>query len=695
MRRGRGKAVQRPDLSATEGTIVTNNQKQTSFSIQEFTIGPGQSLRVSQEIMENEAMKKWLRQGLLKIDKPSKPFRRYIGNRPMRVLHFVHTLFGGGAEWSTMEIHNGLKRYNIVQCLVNLYYGGDENKMLSEKAKSIFDIFFECPVEGGWTSLKSRNIIMKALREFDPDIVLYANIDAIPKFVHELISRPPIIQIQHSELDGTINCYRHGMVDAVVTVSETMGRNRIRDSRIPAGDIFPIWYGVNPARVTYGKSLREEIGLKEDDFIVGMVGNLNSLKRPLFGIEALAKCMGQDIHLVLSGNPQDEKQARDRADALGVADRVHILGYRKDVENIYATIDVLLNCSISEGLPMTIIEAMFNRLPVIATAVGGSQEVVLHGLTGYLYSINDQASLVKHIMELYNRKSVRKKMGKAGLERANQHFHIDVCAARYWEFFNTFVVGMQDVRCSVIMPVYNGEETVLDAINSVLRQTMPFFEFIIIDDGSEDKTLEILHEKALLDDRIKVIHQPHVGIVEALNKGIGEAKTGLIARIDADDEMLPDRLEKQLAYLGEHPEIDILATNMICRTMDKKIIKITECPSEHDEIVEGLKITNIIGHPSVVYRKKVWQAAGGYSGIGMAEDFILWTDAVAMGFKFHIMEEPLTIYGLSHRGDQVYHQWIQGNRQELIARMKGRLDSKEKIYSSPLTLIPLSGESDV
>lgn len=691
MRRGRGSVVQQEQMVEMQEQVVTNLQKQTSFSIEKFTIGPGQSLRVSQEIMENESMKKWLAQGLLRIDKPGKPFKRYIGERPMRIIHFVHTLFGGGAERSTLEIHNGLKRYNITQWLVNLYQAGDMNRMLSEEARSIFDFVYECEIQGGWNTAATKNVVIKIIKEYDPDIIIYANIDTIPQFVKELIPRPPVIQIQHSELDFTVRAYKHGQVDAVVAVSETMARNRIRENHIPSKHVHPIWYGVNPARVTCGASLRKGLDIKEDDFVIGMVGNLNSLKRPIFGVEAFAQCHADDMHLLLSGNPQDQKEVREKADALGIGKYVHILGYRPDVENIYATIDVLLNCSITEGLPMTIIEAMFNSLPVVASAVGGNQEAVVHGLTGYLFSANDQDGLVKYISELHRLKRPRRRMGKAGFERASQFFHMDACADAYWELFNTFVVSADEPRCSVVMPVYNGEKTVLDAINSVLSQTMPFFEFIIVNDGSEDNTLSLLRDKAALDDRIRVVHQPHTGIVGALNHGISEARTEIIVRIDADDEMLPTRLEKQLGYFAEHPDIDILGSNMICRRVDGSIEKITAFPIEHKDIVEAFRVTNVIGHPAVSYRKSVWRAVGGYRGDGRSEDYVLWTDAAVIGFKFHVIEEPLTIYRLTHRGDEEYHRWMMSTGQEIRDNLSNRLQSRENLYNRPFTHIPLSG----
>jgi glycosyltransferase involved in cell wall biosynthesis len=113
---------------------------------------------------------------------------------------------------------------------------------------------------------------------------------------------------------------------------------------------------------------------------------------------------------------------------------------------------------------------------------------------------------------------------------------------------------------SILMPVYNGEKYLREAIDSVLAQTYTNFEFIIINDGSTDQTQKIID--SYHDERIKCIKQDNQGVAKALNNGIKVAKGAYIWRHDADDICLPDQLEKQIYFLKNHPEYSLVATQI-------------------------------------------------------------------------------------------------------------------------------------
>src|SRR6476646_1873373 len=113
---------------------------------------------------------------------------------------------------------------------------------------------------------------------------------------------------------------------------------------------------------------------------------------------------------------------------------------------------------------------------------------------------------------------------------------------------------------SVVMAVYNSEQTAPESIESILQQTFSDFEFIIVDDGSTDSTGEILHAYARLDNRIKLYTQENLGLIASLNRHCRLAKGRYIARMDADDVSSPDRFEKQFGFLEAHPEIGVLGT---------------------------------------------------------------------------------------------------------------------------------------
>jgi glycosyltransferase involved in cell wall biosynthesis len=115
---------------------------------------------------------------------------------------------------------------------------------------------------------------------------------------------------------------------------------------------------------------------------------------------------------------------------------------------------------------------------------------------------------------------------------------------------------------SVLMPVYNTERYVAEAVESILAQTFRNFEFLIIDDGSTDRSLSILKRYAERDPRIYLVSRPNTGYVIALNEMLAMARGEFIARIDADDIALPERFEVQVAYLREHPEVVCLGSKV-------------------------------------------------------------------------------------------------------------------------------------
>src|SRR5215467_3612831 len=114
---------------------------------------------------------------------------------------------------------------------------------------------------------------------------------------------------------------------------------------------------------------------------------------------------------------------------------------------------------------------------------------------------------------------------------------------------------------SVVMPAHNAEQFIREAIESVLEQTVSDFEFIILNDGSVDRTGEIICSYS--DERIVYIDNEHnLGLPKSCNRGIAAARGNFIARMDADDVCVHDRFEKQLKFLRDHPEIGIVGSDM-------------------------------------------------------------------------------------------------------------------------------------
>lgn len=181
---------------------------------------------------------------------------------------------------------------------------------------------------------------------------------------------------------------------------------------------------------------------------------------------------------------------------------------------------------------------------------------------------------------------------------------------------------------SVVMSVYNGEKYLEEAINSILNQTFKDFEFIIINDCSTDRTSEIL--QSYNDVRIKIINnENNVGLTKSLNKGLKIARGQYVARMDADDISMPERLEKQVSFMVSCSEIGVLGTNAFqigIHNQELGPIYPNCFPLKNEAIKKELeKGLNYIIHGSVMFRKMLLTQVTGYNPLyKVSQDYDLW-----------------------------------------------------------------------
>ena len=179
-------------------------------------------------------------------------------------------------------------------------------------------------------------------------------------------------------------------------------------------------------------------------------------------------------------------------------------------------------------------------------------------------------------------------------------------------------------KVSVLMAVKDGEKYLREAVDSILAQTFSDFEFIIVDDGSKDGTAQILGEYS--DTCIVVIrNKTNIGLTKSLNLGLKKARGEYIARMDADDISLPDRLNAQVEYLDEHPDVDVLGTAVTLIDEQENHAQDIYFPKEHSLIKWFLCFYNPIVHPSVMMRSLSILKHGGYDdSVVRSQDYDLW-----------------------------------------------------------------------
>ena len=203
---------------------------------------------------------------------------------------------------------------------------------------------------------------------------------------------------------------------------------------------------------------------------------------------------------------------------------------------------------------------------------------------------------------------------------------------------------------SVIMSVYNGERFLKEAIDSILNQSFRDFEFIIIDDCSRDKTSEILSEYK--DSRIVLVNnEANIGLAKSLNIGIRHAKGKFIARMDADDVSLPERLRLQYEYMESHPDVDILGGQAWKIDENGRIIGEITKPISAEDISRYIKYACPVIHPTYFVRKHVYEALHGYREfISPIEDYDFLLRAFEYGFKIENIPVKLIKYRLNAHG---------------------------------------------
>lgn len=200
------------------------------------------------------------------------------------------------------------------------------------------------------------------------------------------------------------------------------------------------------------------------------------------------------------------------------------------------------------------------------------------------------------------------------------------------------------IMVSVALPVYNGEKYLGEAIESILNQTLRNIELLIIDDGSTDKTLEIIQRYAKLDSRIKYRSRENKGLSKTLNELLQMAKGKYIARMDHDDISEPDRFQIQYDYMERHHEIVALGT--ACRIIGtNRVDFLNNYGSIERREIRLLFYNSGLCHPSAMLRKKFLQSKNiWYNEKSASEDYELWCKIVMNGGHIDSLDLPLHNY---------------------------------------------------
>jgi glycosyltransferase involved in cell wall biosynthesis len=298
-------------------------------------------------------------------------------------------------------------------------------------------------------------------------------------------------------------------------------------------------------------AVRAQWNIPQDAICIASINRLDANKNPLEFIR-LAKRLSQEhpqgnLHFVIAGDgPLSWKVKAECA----VLPNVQYMGHCKDVVRLLAASDLVVSTARQEGFGLGVVEAMATGTPCIAYASGGAREILETPQTSEcLVPVDDFDTLVQTVNDFLQQKPVELALLQNALLARAAEFDSEKFKQRLESVYDHLLP-----KISVILPVYNGENSILRAARSVLKQSYSNLELIVVDDGSTDDTLEQLD--TLRDSRLKIIQQPNQGVAVARNVGFQAARGDYIAFIDADDCWLKHKLSKEVQTIRRYTTPD-------------------------------------------------------------------------------------------------------------------------------------------
>jgi sugar transferase (PEP-CTERM/EpsH1 system associated) len=359
--------------------------------------------------------------------------------RPLRVMHLLHTFGVGGMEVGITKLVNSLDRSRIASSICSCRPGDS----LKQRLRPDIPLYEFNRREGNDPRLVVQ--LVRLFRAKRPDVIHTHRWATLLEglIAARLAGVPFVVHGEH----GTLETRRHNAlvqrtvwnrVDRVLSVSSRLAERMARDIGFRVDRIQVIRNGVDLERFKPEQRLeaRASFGLEPHQIVIGSVGRLVPVKDQATLLRALAllRTSGFSFMGVLAGAGPLHGELQSLAAALNL-DNVSLLGNRNDVERVLGALDVFVLSSLSEGLSNTIQEAMATGLPVVATRVGGADELVEHEHTGCLVPPGDPRALAEAIASLVRDPARRQRFAQAGIERARQHFGLDRMIREYEQMY--------------------------------------------------------------------------------------------------------------------------------------------------------------------------------------------------------------------------------------------------------------------
>lgn len=373
--------------------------------------------------------------------------------RKTRVMHLIHRLNAGGAENGVINLANNID-INLFDFSICALVG---NGALTHRLNKIRTTLFELN-KGSGNDLHLPIRLFHLFNRWRPDIVhTHAWGTLCEGFLAAKAAR--ILVLIHGE-HGTIQKKKHNIlvqrmvwhfVDRVLSVSYDHAHQLTKTIGFPLDRIHVLANGVDHERFDSkkgGQHVRKHLNLRQDDIVIGTVGRLVPVKNQQLLIHSFSRLCNKypNIRLMVTGDGPLRESLEQVAGEIICPTRFRFLGRRSDVPEIMAAMDIFTLPSHSEGMSNTILEAMSSGLPVIATAIGGNPELVVHGETGQLIPVDNTHALTDAIAFLVENPAIRNRMGLAGRQRVEDRFSLQRMVANYQDLYHRCMLEKSIVR---------------------------------------------------------------------------------------------------------------------------------------------------------------------------------------------------------------------------------------------------------
>ncbi|MFC4164400.1 glycosyltransferase family 4 protein [Epilithonimonas zeae] len=349
----------------------------------------------------------------------------------IRVLHIMSTVMGGGVERRRLSLAKYFKNTNFEMKLVGTYKDGVIAEQIEENGVEIIEVGdFNGPFHWG-----KHKEVQKIIDDFKPHIIHGAVYEGVTMAaINGFIKRVPIVLLEEtsdpqnrsSKANFLLRIFSFA-ADRFIAIAPNVADYLKKKAKVSAKKVITINNGVEIPRTVSDleiMNLKNQYSIKDDDFVVGTVGRLfNDHKKITDIIEAVHLLRELDkLKLIIVGSGKDEELIMQKAIDLGIQDRVIFTGYQFDTAPFYKLMDVFCIASQREGFGLVAAEAMLHHLPVIATKVGGLQNVVVDGETGMLIEPHQPREIANSIQKLYNSSELLDLYATNGYNRAIENY---------------------------------------------------------------------------------------------------------------------------------------------------------------------------------------------------------------------------------------------------------------------------------